>query len=151
MKTQPERSNVAPHVRRPAGDLEPVVAERVIELQADSERVAGLRMQGRREHRPLGGALLDPPLEPADEAVNRIRPFRLVERCLAGRLLETVRPVLQPVRPRSEHLPPAAGGHFALGELPDDRLAAGPKRPQARADLGHRDSEGAVNQFDLVT
>ena len=77
-------------VRRPASDLEPAVAERVLELEPNAERIGGLRMDDAGKHRPVGGTLLDRPRHPPHETMDGVGPLRLVERGLADDVPEPV-------------------------------------------------------------
>ena len=60
---------------------------------------------------------------PANEAVDRVVVFRLVQRELVAAPVELVAAILQPVRPRDQHLPPARRAHL-VGPVSVDKLPA---------------------------
>ena len=82
--------------------------------------------------------------------MDGIGTLGLVERCLPGNACETVRAVLEPVRPRGEYLAPSALCDLAFVELPDNRIALGPERTNGRAYLGYNGAEVAACERDLI-
>ena len=113
MKAQPERRDAAPGVRHPAKDLEAAFTEPVVELEANTERIGGLRVDNTREHGPVRAMLVDRPRQPSHETVDRVRPLRLVESRVADDRAHLVQAVLEPVRPRGEHLTAALRGDLS--------------------------------------
>jgi hypothetical protein len=67
----------------------------------------------------LGGS----PGSPADEAVDRVTVLRLVQWELVAPPVELEAAILQPVRPRDQHLTPARGAHL-VGPVSVDKLPA---------------------------
>ena len=90
-------------------DREALVGERVLDRERERERVAGLRMEHVLQHDAARLALADAPAGPADEAVDRVLRLGLVERELVPPPVELVGAVLEPVRPRDQHLAPPGG------------------------------------------
>ncbi len=141
MEAAAVRARVRAEVRGRRRDRQALVGERVLDREARAERVAGLRVEHVLEHDPALLALADPPAGPADEAVDRVARLELVERQLLLLPVELVGAVLDPVRPRDQHLP-AAGGDLPVGGVGVEQLtAARGVRPQAAA---HLDDDGAL-------
>ena len=63
------------------------------------------------------------PGSPANEAVYRITALRLVQWELVVPLVEFIAAILQPVRPRDQHLTPARRAHL-VGTVSVDKLPA---------------------------
>ena len=72
-------------------------------------------------HDPVRLARRGGPGDPADEAVDRVAAFRLVQRELVATPVELVAAVLQPVRPRDQGLTPARGAHL-VGPISVDKV-----------------------------
>jgi hypothetical protein len=96
-------------------------------------------------------ALGDRPGEPADEAVDRVARLGLAERQVMPRASELVSAVLDPVRPRDEHLAAPGAGHLVGAVAVDDVAAAHGVGTEAGADL---DDDGPLvsrGNLDLLT
>ena len=101
-------------------------------------------------HDPVRLAGAGGPGGPADEAVDRVVVLRLAQRKLVAATVELVAAVLQPVRPRDQHLPPARGAHL-VGPVPVDKVpAAGGVRAEAAADLDDHSLLIAGCDFELL-
>jgi hypothetical protein len=80
-----------------------------------------LRMEDVLHHDPAWLARRRVPGDPADEAVDRVAAFRLVQRELVTAPVELVAAVLKPVRPRDQGLPSARGAHL-VGAISVDKV-----------------------------
>jgi hypothetical protein len=89
----------------------------------------------------------DPPGRPADEAVDRVFPFRLVERKLVPLARELVATVLDPVRPGDQLLPPTARRDLVSLVTVDDGAVADGIRTEAGAD--RHDDRALVSELEL--
>ena len=98
-------------VLRAGANGEPVGCERVLDVERDRERIAGLRMKRVLEHDPVRLAFGEVPASPADEPVDRVAVLGLRQRQLMPTALELVGAMAQPVRPRDEQLPASRRAH----------------------------------------
>src|SRR5262245_60275366 len=130
------RAVLAPYVGGARRHVQAFVVERVFEPKGEGEGIAGLRAQGVLERDPFVLALRDRPRDPADQAVNGVASLDLVERELVARAAELVGTVLDPVRPRNEHLPAAGARHLLDVVAAEDVLARDGVGPQPGTDLG---------------
>ena len=97
--------------------VSPSGAQVVDDVQVQGPRVAALRHQPvAQRHRPAG-VLLQGPRDPAHQPVRGVVPARLGQRQLQLPVADGVLPVPDPVRPRHQQLPPAAGD-MALSSKP---------------------------------
>ena len=81
--------------------------ERVLDAEREGERIPGLR-RSRRSMTTRCGSRSRPSRLPADEAMDRVPVLGSSARA-GGAAVELVAPVLDAVRPRDQHLPPARG------------------------------------------
>src|SRR5205823_5453053 len=88
------------------------------------ERITRLRLDDVVQHHAVRRLVDDVPRRLADEPVDRVPVLRLRERQLQPLAVELVAPVLDPVRPRGQHLT-AAGGRPRRGSETVDELPAG--------------------------
>ena len=150
MLTEAERARSLAEVLGARVNREPVVGEPVGHRKSQRKRIAGLRMQHQAERHGVGRALARLQRLPAYEPVNGASHADVVDRQLVMLAAVLVGAVLDPVRPRRQHL--AATGlaqfvrgvpveHFALA----DRVAA-----QAAADLHDRRALVAVPKLELL-
>ena len=135
---------------RPTSHLQAALAELVVELDADPERVGRLRMDHARERGALSVAILQLEGQPAHKPVNGVFQLRLVERCTTELVPEAISAVLEPVRPRSEHLASCAGVDLVDRELPEHRLGPKSETAQRGPDLGYDGAQLAASQIDLL-
>ena len=114
----------------------PSFGERVLDAERERERIARLRME-HVLHARLGSARARPTVH----AAQRTRPWIAVrvlglgQRELVAPPLELVAAVLEPVRPRDQHLPPSRGAHLVGAVSVEELPAARRVRAQPAADL----------------
>src|SRR4029077_16844485 len=72
-------------------------------------------------HHPVWLALGGGPGGPTNETVDRVAVLRLVQWELVATPVELIAPILQPVRPRDQHLAPARGTHL-IGTIAVEKL-----------------------------
>ncbi len=73
-------------------------------------------------HHPVWLSLGGGPGGPTNETADRVAPLRLVQWELVATTRELIAPILQPVRPRDQHLAPARGTHL-IGAISAVNLA----------------------------
>ena len=78
MRPAPYGQASRPDVRRRRPDREAARGQRVLDLERQRERIAGLRVEVVLDHDAVRLALRHVPRDPADEAVDRVRVLRLV-------------------------------------------------------------------------
>ena len=100
MSAAPVRTRVHANVRGRCPDPQSAVQERIFDAKPEREGVARLRMEHVFHYDAVGFARGGGPGDPADEAVNRVAAFRLIQRELLAAPIELVATVLKPVRPR---------------------------------------------------
>ncbi len=123
-------------------------AERVLDPERERERITGLRVEDVLHHDAVGLALPDSPACPADEAVDRVRGLGLAEGQLVPLPVELVATVLDPVRPRTEHLASPRGGLLLEPVAVEDVPAVHRVGPKPAADLDN--DRPLVPERDLV-
>ena len=112
MRTASVRAGLRSDVRGRRPDRETIFCELILDAERERERVAALGMQNVLHHDPVRLALTDRPPAPANQAVDRILIVRFGEGELVPLPIELVAPILQPVRPRDQHLPAAGRAHL---------------------------------------
>lgn len=112
VRTAAERTRAGPDVRRRGPHRETVVREGVLDAQREGERVARLRVEDVLHHDAARVALGDGPPGPADEPVDRVPVLGLGQCELVASTVELVRPLLDAVRPRHQHLSSTGRAHL---------------------------------------
>ena len=88
--------------------------------------------------------------QPSHQTVDGVVPIRLVERHVGFDTAKEIRAVLQPIRPRRQHLPPTAARHDVRTVGPYDRIAVDSELPQAGTDLGDDCAMTAIGDRELA-
>src|SRR6478672_11954559 len=144
-------TGLAADVGRRRRHAETFVGEGVLDAEPERERIAGLRTQRVLDDSAVRFALAHRPGDPAHETVDRVLGLGLVERELMPPPPELVPAVLDPVRPRDEHLA-AAGSRDLVGGVAIEQVEASDRvRAQPAADLDHHDTLLARGDLDLLT
>ena len=125
----------------------PLVGERVLDAEVQGERIPGLGMERELHDDPIGLAFGDAPDRPADEAVDRVRALGLGERELVVAPVELVLSVLEPVRPRDQHLSATGGRHLVDAVAVHHVATSDGIDAQPGSDLG--DDRPLVPELDL--
>src|SRR5262249_41992115 len=135
MCTRPVRTGVTSDVRGRRRDPEARARKGILHAERQRERIAGLRRQGVLHHDPMSLARGDRPGDPTNETVNGASGCQFVERELVLHARELVGTILEPVRPRHEHLSAPGHGHLFLAVTVDELVVADRVRAQACTDL----------------
>ena len=123
---------------------------RPVDAQREREGVTGSRVEEVFHHDAAGLPLARRPRLPPDEPVDRVAPLRLIDRELVASACELVSAVLDPVRPRDQHLSAARAAHF-LGAVTVEQLPLVYRvRTEPAADLDDDGAVIAVRQFELL-
>ena len=110
--------------------------ECIFDANSEQKRVARLWIENVFHHHPVWLALGGGPGGPTNETVDRVAVLRLVQWELVAKPVELIAPILQPVRPRDQHLAPARGTHL-IGAISVEKLTAANRvRAKSTANLG---------------
>src|SRR5450631_84969 len=131
-------------------DADAVIIERVRRAQLEQVRVPHLRDEPQPEHDALSVALLERPVVPARQAVDRVAGGGLGESELVDVASELIPTVADAVGPRDEQLAAGASAHLVAGVAVEEvstvqRIAADPA-PTA----DHDQALSARAQFELL-
>ena len=107
MSAAPKRAGVRAEVCGRCSHLEPDIRKGVLNANSEREWIAGLWMEHMFHHNSMWLTLDHGLGSPANEAMDRIAALRLVQWELVVPSIEVVAAILQPVRPRDQHLTPA--------------------------------------------
>ena len=129
---------------------QPLLRERVLDRESERERIPGLRLENVLQHDAMRLALGHGPGGPAHEAVDRVPLLRLGEGEPVPLTVVLVAAVLEPVRPRDQHLAASRRGHLVGPVAVDDVATAGRVRAKPGADLDDDHYLGAVPDLDLL-
>jgi hypothetical protein len=94
---------------------------------------------------PLG----DVPDGPAHESVDRVTVLGLVQRQLMASSVELVGAVLDPIRPREQHLPSPRGAHLVSRVAVEELAIPRGVRTEPAAHLHHHRTLVSVGELDL--
>ena len=149
MGALPVGARTGADVRRGRLHPEPALGQRVLDGERERERVARLRVEHVLEDGAAGLLLPDRPAHPADEAVDRVVRLWLTQWKLIRAPVELVAPVLDPVRPGDQELPPGGAAHPVGGVAVEEVGAAGGVGAQAAADLDDHRPLVVGHELDL--
>jgi hypothetical protein len=127
------------------------VAEGVLDLEGEGERIAGLRMDHVPHDNAIRVAFADGPGRPAHQAVDRVRELRLGERQLEALPVELVAPVLESVRPGDEQLPTTRLRLLVRAVAVEDLLTGNQIGAQSAAHLDDHGALVAEGDLELLT
>ncbi len=125
------RTRIGADVRRRRAHAQPLLRKRVLDRESERERIPGLRMENVLQNDAVRLALGDGPGRPAHEAMDRVAVVRLGEGEPVTLSVELVGAVLEPVRPRDQHLAPPGRAH--LVEARSRRGRRGPPTEYVRS------------------
>ena len=123
MSAAPVGTRLSAKVRGRCSYLESAIRQRIFDTNFERERVAGLWMEHIFHHGSMRFMLGRGPGGPTDEPVDCVAAFRLIQWELLAPPVEFVAAILQPVRPRDQHLTPTRGAHL-VSSVSVDKLAA---------------------------
>ena len=145
MEAAPVGAGVGADVGRGRAHLEPTVRQRVLEAERQREGIARLGVEHVLQHDAVRLALGEAPRAPAHETVDGVSGLGLGQWELMAPAPELVAAVLEPVRPRHEHLAATRGAHLVRVVAVEDVSTGDRIRPQPAADL---DDDGALVAVD---
>src|SRR5215469_16890768 len=117
------RTGLCAEVRGRCPHLESAIRQRVLDANSEQKRVARLRIKNVFHHHPVWLALGSGPGGPTNETVDCVAVLRLVQWELVTTPVELIAPILQPVRPRDQHLTSARRTHL-IGVISVEKLTA---------------------------
>src|SRR5262249_30214383 len=124
--------------------------ERVFNAEPEGEWIAGLWIENVFHQDAVRLARNSPPAGPADEPMNCVLAFHLVERKLVAAPVELVAAILQPVGPGDQDLPAGRRAHL-LGPVAVEKLSApGRVCTKSATNLDHRRPLPFGRDLDLL-